>query len=71
MALPESYGGLGTGMGDQIGPAGAFEQKGTVSPNKKTRSWSNNWILISEMSFLVNFRPEMAFERTIRLTYVF
>jgi hypothetical protein len=27
-----------------------------VSPNKKTRNWSNNWILISEMSFLVDFR---------------
>jgi hypothetical protein len=32
---------------DQVGPAGAFKQKPTVSPCKKTVRWSMNLILIS------------------------
>ena len=32
---------------EQLGPAGAFQQKPTVSPCKKTRRWPMNLILIS------------------------
>jgi hypothetical protein len=37
---------------------------------QKTRCWYTNLILISCMSFLVNFRPEMASERATRITRV-
>ena len=43
------------------GPAGAFKQKPTVSPWKKTVRWSMNLILISLMGFLINFQPKIAF----------
>jgi hypothetical protein len=46
-------------------------QKPAVAPNKKTENQAVNWILISELGFLVDFRPKMASERTARLTYVF
>jgi hypothetical protein len=48
------------------GPAGALGQKPTVSPNKKTSRWPNSLILISEMGFLIDFRPEMTSERRAR-----
>jgi hypothetical protein len=48
------------------GPAGAFGQKPTVSPNKKTSRWPNRLILISEMGFLIDCRPEMTSERRAR-----
>ncbi len=60
-------------IGDVIKPSARCNQAATptVSPNKKTSDWANNRILISEMGFLVDFRPEMASERRARLTHVF
>jgi hypothetical protein len=52
------------------GPAGEFEQKPTVSTNKKTSRWLNNLILIFLMGFLIDFGPKIASERTTRKTLV-
>jgi hypothetical protein len=54
----------------EIGPAGAFEQKVTVSPYQKTCCWPMNLTLISCTGFLVDFRPRIAPERALRITNV-
>jgi hypothetical protein len=52
----------------QVGPAGAFKQKLTVSLCKKTFRWSMTLILISCIGFLIDFRPKTALRASIRKT---
>jgi len=46
-------------------------QKPTVLPKQENLRLPNNWILIFEMGFLVDFRPEIASLWTARKTCVF
>jgi hypothetical protein len=48
--------------------SGRIQTKTYGFTRQKTRCWSVNLILISCMSFLVDFRPKRASERAIRIT---